>query len=240
MGCALCVRGCALIVSSVSFHGNIKIIIEQVKKLHYCAMSDVSPVYCARCSGPTCPVRKIRNPYAATYDPVWITVDPKPEHAELTGKVQRFICFEVLPCAPYNDPSPYEDIGWVYTGQYPWDMPISNVRRIMYQAAPEATIHDVIQHTKAATGRYDGSVWALVSHAHYVVACLHKRVLVEERGAWFATTVEEVATLNDYMSAIGPTLRAQHQQACVHLPYDTVSCEIARTLPRLQSLPRFV
>ena len=52
-----CVCGCALIVSSVSFHGNIKIIIEQVKKLHYCAMSDVSPVYCARCSGPTCSAR---------------------------------------------------------------------------------------------------------------------------------------------------------------------------------------
>ena len=32
VGCALCVCGCALIVSSVSFHGNIKIIIEQVKK----------------------------------------------------------------------------------------------------------------------------------------------------------------------------------------------------------------
>ena len=91
MGCALCVRGCALIVSSVSFHGNIKIIIEQVKKLHYCAMSDVSPVYCARCSGPTCPVRKIRNPYAATYDPVWITVDPKPEHAELTVPILSYI-----------------------------------------------------------------------------------------------------------------------------------------------------
>lgn len=155
------------------------------------------------------------------------------EHVALLGKVGCFVPFDRLACSPRCDPSPNSDLQWVYIGQMPFDLAVQYVLRIIYAAAPFATVYELEPHFKMSKKTlmkvYDGSVFALVSHAHEVVECINKRVLVEGCGVWFASGCKEMYTLKSYINTMGPALRAQHKLGFIHVPYATATCEISRS-----------
>ena len=155
------------------------------------------------------------------------------EHGALIGKVDGFVPFDCLAPSARYDASPFRDLHWVYIGQMPFDLDIFYVLRIIYEAAPFATVYDLEPHFKVSKKTlvrvYDGSVFARVSHAHDVIQCINKRVLVEGRGVWFARSCEEVGALNTYINGVCPVLKAQHKLGFIHVPYATATCEIAHS-----------
>jgi hypothetical protein len=126
-------------------------------------------------------------------------------HHELWGRV-GFHAYPTQAFIPPTHVDPTEAAGAgtvrIFLGQLPYAVTPMQVHWIAYRFAGGTLLHNVSCIAKRYQPASSGCVHAIVSRAGFdaMVAVIHKRLLFDDTGVWFAGSPEEQAHLHAYLS----------------------------------------
>jgi hypothetical protein len=129
----------------------------------------------------------------------------------------------------------------VFVAQLPFDMPLETLQQLADEVVPGPSVRIVFAAPHLRNRRaYDGCAFLRMpeADAHRFVAALHKRVLFDVDGAWYAETVEQEHSLAAYCTWVqSKPLEERRRLLARPTPYAPMVAEFANKGPTTTSNP---